>query len=117
MVLLSALPRRRALHCRPLTCPILICLASSALDSSFSSCAAVWGPAGERTQMINIMRGLAEKLATGVQVGYICGPYNYIGMRCFQRSSCAAWRTSWQKPSEAAPVVVSTSEQNKWHVP
>jgi hypothetical protein len=28
---------------------------------------AMWAPASERTQMISIMRGLAQKLATGVQ--------------------------------------------------
>jgi hypothetical protein len=31
----------------------------------------VWAPAGERTQMILIMRGLAMKLATGVQAGTV----------------------------------------------
>lgn len=37
-------------------------------EMNFGTCTAVWGPAGERTQMISIMRGMAEKLATGVQV-------------------------------------------------
>ena len=44
----------------------------------FLNCA-VWAPAGERTQMIMIMRGLAMKLATGVQAGVTI---NLLWMHC-----------------------------------